>query len=33
MWLPAPEALPVDSKPEEVQPRFFKVHILNDEHK
>ncbi|XP_066101162.1 helicase ARIP4 [Saccopteryx bilineata] len=33
MWLPAPEALPADNKPEEVQPRFFKVHILNDEHK
>ncbi|EDL77272.1 Rad54 like 2 (S. cerevisiae) (predicted) [Rattus norvegicus] len=33
MWLPAPEALPADSKPEEIQPRFFKVHILNDEHK
>uniref|UniRef100_A0A8C2PA43 Helicase ARIP4 n=1 Tax=Capra hircus TaxID=9925 RepID=A0A8C2PA43_CAPHI len=25
MWLPAPEALPADNKPEEVQPRFFKV--------
>uniref|UniRef100_A0A2K5QBP0 DNA helicase n=1 Tax=Cebus imitator TaxID=2715852 RepID=A0A2K5QBP0_CEBIM len=33
MWLPPPEALPADNKPEEVQPRFFKVHILNDEHK
>lgn len=33
MWLPAPEALPADNKPEEIQPRFFKVHILNDEHK
>ncbi|XP_048650595.1 helicase ARIP4 isoform X2 [Marmota marmota marmota] len=33
MWLPAPESLPADNKPEEVQPRFFKVHILNDEHK
>ncbi|XP_032987489.1 helicase ARIP4 isoform X2 [Rhinolophus ferrumequinum] len=33
MWLPASEALPADNKPEEVQPRFFKVHILNDEHK
>ncbi|XP_072506540.1 helicase ARIP4 isoform X1 [Notamacropus eugenii] len=33
MWLPAPEALPADYKPEEVQPRYFKVHILNDEHK
>ncbi|XP_012883503.1 PREDICTED: helicase ARIP4 [Dipodomys ordii] len=33
MWLPAPETLPADNKPEEVQPRFFKVHILNDEHK
>ncbi|XP_055985930.1 helicase ARIP4 isoform X2 [Sorex fumeus] len=33
MWIPAPEALPADNKPEEVQPRFFKVHILNDEHK
>ncbi|XP_028908449.1 helicase ARIP4 [Ornithorhynchus anatinus] len=33
MWLPAPEALPPDNKSEIMQPRFFKVHILNDEHK
>uniref|UniRef100_A0A8C6VPL4 RAD54 like 2 n=1 Tax=Naja naja TaxID=35670 RepID=A0A8C6VPL4_NAJNA len=33
MWLPAPEALPADYDPKEIQPRTFKVHILNDEHK
>ncbi|XP_041047100.1 helicase ARIP4 [Carcharodon carcharias] len=33
MWLPAPEALPADYNSEEIQPRSFKVHILNDEHK
>ncbi|KAM9133859.1 helicase ARIP4 [Pangshura tecta] len=33
MWLPAPETLPADYNPKEIQPRFFKVHILNDEHK
>uniref|UniRef100_A0A452IM55 Uncharacterized protein n=1 Tax=Gopherus agassizii TaxID=38772 RepID=A0A452IM55_9SAUR len=33
MWLPAPEALSADYNPKEIQPRFFKVHILNDEHK
>ncbi|XP_069792880.1 helicase ARIP4 isoform X3 [Narcine bancroftii] len=33
MWLPAQEALPADYNPEEMQPRSFKVHILNDEHK
>lgn len=33
MWLPAPEALPADYDPKEIQPRIFKVHILNDEHK
>ncbi|XP_059800431.1 helicase ARIP4 isoform X2 [Hypanus sabinus] len=33
MWLPAQEALPADYNPEEIQPRSFKVHILNDEHK
>ncbi|XP_053233448.1 helicase ARIP4 isoform X1 [Podarcis raffonei] len=33
MWLPAPEALPADCDPKEIQPRTFKVHILNDEHK
>ncbi|KFO57945.1 Helicase ARIP4 [Corvus brachyrhynchos] len=31
MWLPAPESPDYNSK--EVQPRTFKVHILNDEHK
>lgn len=24
MWLPAPETLPADNKPEEIQPRFLK---------
>ncbi|NWY05459.1 ARIP4 Helicase, partial [Nothoprocta ornata] len=33
MWLPAPENLPADYNSKEVQPRTFKVHILNDEHK
>ncbi|XP_067855097.1 helicase ARIP4 [Heptranchias perlo] len=33
MWLPAPEVLPADYNSEEIQPRSFKVHILNDEHK
>ncbi|NWY21030.1 ARIP4 Helicase, partial [Aphelocoma coerulescens] len=33
MWLPAPESLPADYNSKEVQPRTFKVHILNDEHK
>ncbi|XP_030061363.1 helicase ARIP4 isoform X1 [Microcaecilia unicolor] len=33
IWLPPAEALPADNNPEEIQPRFFKVHILNDEHK
>eukprot|EP00061_Rhincodon_typus_P018907 g48283.t1 len=33
MWLPAPETLPADYNSEEIQPRSFKVHILNDEHK
>uniref|UniRef100_H3B8E5 RAD54 like 2 n=1 Tax=Latimeria chalumnae TaxID=7897 RepID=H3B8E5_LATCH len=33
MWLPPSEAFPVDYNPEEAQPRTFKVHILNDEHK
>jgi len=33
MWLPAPENLPADYDSKEVQPRTFKVHILNDEHK
>lgn len=33
MWLPAQEALPADYNPEEIQPRGFKVHILNDEFK
>ncbi|XP_019392642.1 PREDICTED: helicase ARIP4 isoform X1 [Crocodylus porosus] len=33
MWLPAPDTLPADYNPEEIQPRTFKVHILNDEHK
>ncbi|XP_053809634.1 helicase ARIP4 isoform X3 [Vidua chalybeata] len=33
MWLPAPENLPADYNSKEIQPRNFKVHILNDEHK
>ncbi|XP_064012540.1 helicase ARIP4 isoform X4 [Pogoniulus pusillus] len=33
MWLPAPENLPADYNSKEIQPRTFKVHILNDEHK
>ncbi|NXC83018.1 ARIP4 Helicase, partial [Cercotrichas coryphoeus] len=33
MWLPSPENLPADYNSKEVQPRTFKVHILNDEHK
>uniref|UniRef100_A0A8C8A4R9 RAD54 like 2 n=1 Tax=Otus sunia TaxID=257818 RepID=A0A8C8A4R9_9STRI len=33
MWLPAAENLPADYDSKEVQPRTFKVHILNDEHK
>ncbi|KAM9271859.1 helicase ARIP4 isoform 2-T2 [Cariama cristata] len=33
MWLPAPENLPADYNSKDIQPRTFKVHILNDEHK
>lgn len=33
LWLPAAEALPPDTDPQQVLPRTFKVHILNDEHK
>ncbi|MFT7800708.1 helicase ARIP4-like, partial [Arapaima gigas] len=33
LWLPPPEALTPETSPEEVMPRTFKVHILNDEHK
>ncbi|XP_040214684.1 helicase ARIP4 isoform X2 [Rana temporaria] len=33
MWLPAPEVLPPDHDVELLQPRSFKVHTLNDEHK
>ncbi|XP_018593292.1 helicase ARIP4 isoform X1 [Scleropages formosus] len=33
LWLPPPEALPPETTPDEVMPRTFKVHILNDEHK
>ncbi|KAM4652700.1 helicase ARIP4 [Discoglossus pictus] len=33
MWLPAPETLPPDNDPEVFQPRGFKVHTMNDEHK
>ncbi|KAM4721348.1 helicase ARIP4 [Rhinophrynus dorsalis] len=33
MWLPPPESLPPDHNSEEVQPRTFKVHTMNDEHK
>uniref|UniRef100_A0A4W3JZX0 RAD54 like 2 n=1 Tax=Callorhinchus milii TaxID=7868 RepID=A0A4W3JZX0_CALMI len=33
MWLPPAEALPADYNSNEIQPRAFKVHILNDEHK
>ncbi|OCT83249.1 helicase ARIP4 [Xenopus laevis] len=33
MWLPPPESLPKDHNHELVQPRAFKVHIMNDEHK
>ncbi|XP_063797460.1 helicase ARIP4 isoform X2 [Pseudophryne corroboree] len=33
MWLPAPETLPADHNHELLQPRSFKVHTMNDEHK
>ncbi|XP_066499675.1 helicase ARIP4-like isoform X2 [Hoplias malabaricus] len=33
MWVPPPEALPLDIDPNYITPRTFKVHILNDEHK
>lgn len=33
MWLPAPETLPPDHNLEFLQPRTFKVHTMNDEHK
>ncbi|XP_066553802.1 helicase ARIP4 isoform X2 [Amia ocellicauda] len=33
MWLPTPESLPPDSDPDQLTPRSFRVHILNDEHK
>ncbi|XP_061113625.1 helicase ARIP4 isoform X2 [Conger conger] len=33
LWLPAREALPQESDPDNITPRPFKVYILNDEHK
>ncbi|XP_075039957.1 helicase ARIP4 [Mixophyes fleayi] len=33
IWLPAPETLPPDHNHELLQPRSFKVHTMNDEHK
>lgn len=33
LWLPSQEVLPQDNNPDDVTPRSFKVHILNDEHK
>uniref|UniRef100_A0A4W4EQR2 Helicase ARIP4-like n=1 Tax=Electrophorus electricus TaxID=8005 RepID=A0A4W4EQR2_ELEEL len=33
LWVPTPEALPLNNDPTYITPRTFKVHILNDEHK